>query len=73
VKVGDVWRVRDVVVPQNSINGFVFATVVVAPEGWTTRRVDDSQLWYVAGNMGNLQIGVNNPVTLELDLVPPAP
>jgi hypothetical protein len=70
-KVGDVWRVKDMVVPQNSLNSGVLSITVVAPDGWTTRRVDDSQLWYVANNIGNLQIPVTNPILLQLDLVPP--
>jgi hypothetical protein len=71
VRVGDVWRFRDVIVPQNTVNPFVLGTTVLAPEGWTTRRVDDSQLWYVADNLGNLQVAVDAPQTLMLDLVPP--
>jgi hypothetical protein len=72
VKVGNDWRVQDVLVPQNALNQAVLSITIVAPEGWTTRRVDDSQLWYVAGNIGNLQIYIDAPQTLQLDLVPPA-
>jgi hypothetical protein len=70
--VGDVFRFSDVIVPQNAVNAFLLATTVVAPDGWTTRRVDDSQLWYVAEDFGNLQIAVDAPLTLMLDLVPPS-
>jgi hypothetical protein len=71
IKVGDVWRVQDVLVPQNTVNPAVINITIVAPDGWTTRRVDDSQLWYVAGNIGNLQIYIDAPQTLQLDLIPP--
>jgi hypothetical protein len=71
-KVGDAWRVKDWVVPQNAVNIEVLSITVVAPDGWTTRRVDDSQLWYVANNVGNLQIPVPSPTLLQLDVVPPA-
>jgi hypothetical protein len=71
-KVGDAWRFKDLVVPQNTVNTEVVATTVLAPEGWTTRRVDDSQLWYTANNMGMLQIPVSTPTVFQLDLVPPA-
>ena len=70
-RVGDAWRVRDVVVPQNTVNPFTLATTVIAPEGWTTRRADD-QLWYTGGNVANLQIAIGSPMVLLLDAVPPA-
>jgi hypothetical protein len=70
VRVGDAWRIKDQVVVQNTVNGTILATTVIAPDGWTTRRVDDSQLWYTAGNVANLQIGVTAPMLLQLDVVP---
>jgi len=71
-RVADAWRFRDVIVPQNTVRPFTLGTTVLAPKGWTTRRVDDSQLWYTADNLGNLQVEVATPQTWMLDLVPPA-
>jgi hypothetical protein len=70
-KVGDLWRLSDVVVPQNAVNPFLYRVTVVAPDGWTVRRVDDSQLWYVAGQTGYLQLSIDAPTTLQLDIAAP--
>jgi hypothetical protein len=71
VKEGGAWRLVDRVVPQNTLNGFLLRTTVVAPDGWTVNRIDDSQPWYVNGNQAFLQIGVSAPLKLQL-LVGPA-
>lgn len=64
------WRLTDVVVPQNTLNGFLLRMNVTAPDGWTVQRVDDSQPWYVNGHEAFLQIGVDAPLTLELEMTP---
>ena len=43
---------------------------VVAPEGWTVASADDSQAWYLNGNQAFLQINVNSPQKLQLEVTP---
>jgi hypothetical protein len=59
-------RYVDSVVTQNTVKGFLLRTTVLAPEGWTLRRVDDSQAWFLQGAQGFLQIGVSGPLKLQL-------
>jgi hypothetical protein len=44
---------------------------VIAPDGWTLERVDDSQAWYVNGGQAFLQIGIDGPLDLQLRAVRP--
>jgi hypothetical protein len=71
IKHGTSWQVLDYVVPQNAVNPFLMKLTVVAPNGWTVHRVDDSQLWYTTGGTGYLQVLVDTPQTLQAYVTPP--
>ena len=71
VRDGSSLRLVDEVAPQNTVNNFLLQTTVIAPDGWTLRRVDDSQFWFVQANQGYLQIPVDGPTTLQLMADPP--
>ena len=64
------WRLVDRVAVQNTVNGFLLRTTVIAPEGWTMRPVDSAQSWYIDGSQAFLEIAVNDPVVLRLDAEP---
>ena len=64
------WRLVDRVAVQNTVNGFLLRTTVIAPEGWTMRQADSSQSWYVDGSQAFLEIAVTDPVVLRIDADP---
>jgi hypothetical protein len=63
-------RFVDHVVTQNTVNGFLLRTTVIAPDGWTLQRVDDVQPWYVDGSQAFLQVNVDTPTKLRLQATP---
>ena len=66
VREGRSLRFLDTLAPQNTVNGFLLRTTVIAPDGWSLRRVDDSQSWFIQGGQGFLQINVQAPMKLQL-------
>ncbi len=70
VKNGATWRFTDHVVPQNTLHGYLLRMTVIGPDGSTLARVDDSQPWFVQGNQAFLQVGVDAPQVLELEVTP---
>ncbi|HET9946118.1 MAG TPA: DUF4012 domain-containing protein, partial [Actinomycetes bacterium] len=63
-------RFIDHVLTQNTVNGFLLRTTVIAPEGWTLQRVDDALPWYVNGGQAFLQVNVDTPTRLRLQASP---
>ena len=70
MKNGATWRFTDHVVPQNTLHGYLLRMTVIGPDGSTLARVDDSQPWFVQGNQAFLQVGVDAPQVLELEVTP---
>jgi len=58
-------------VAQNTVNGYLLRTTVIAPDGWTVSTADTSQAWYIVDGQGYLQIEVQSPLMLRLDVTPP--
>jgi hypothetical protein len=70
VKVGDAWQLHDRVVPQNTLNQTLLQYTVVPPEGWVTRLVDPNQFWSINPGSAFIQLLVDKPLELTLEVAP---
>jgi hypothetical protein len=64
------WLMTDAVVPQNTLNGFVLRSTVIAPDGWTVSAPDSTQSWLLNGGTAFLEIAVGQPITLQVRVAP---
>ncbi len=70
VKLGDGWQLRDEFVPQNTLNPTLLQYMVVPPEGWVTRLVDPTQYWSMNPGNAFLQLSLDRPLVLTLEVAP---